>query len=306
MNLRKQGLSLFLLIFMLVGCSQKQALEWIPFSWEPTTVSGQYFEKAFVYVPVKIEDLPYDFTMQLDLGTYTSLLYGNAIDSYREESAVLAGKLDSTNVWARNMNLQLGTVKFSGLALGYYKNFGEKIPKDSLYTKTPKHVGTIAPDLFKDKTLVIDFKLKRFAVSDSLPVQYKDLPAEKIELNDELMMLPYCINGKECKLLFDTGMSIFQLVTSKERALEISDSIIVDSLTVPSWGKEITLYGLEVNKPIELVGGEVAKGSRVYYAKNGEWDEMYKQLNIWGITGNAYFFDRTVILDYKNKLFRVQ
>ena len=32
----------------------------------------------------------------------------------------------------------------------------------------------------------------------------------------------------------------------------------------------------------------------------------YHSLHIWGITGNAYFFDHIVILDYTNKLFRIK
>lgn len=38
---------------------------------------------------------------------------------------------------------------------------------------------------------------------------------------------------------------------------------------------------------------------------------LYKQgislflLLIWGITGNAYFFDKILIIDYKKQLFRV-
>lgn len=96
------------------------------------------------------------------------------------------------------------------------------------------------------------------------------------------------------------------MVTSKERVLEISDSVIVDSLSGPLWwGKEITFYGLEVNKPIEF-GGKVLKNARVYYDKDRLWNETYHTFNIWGITGNAYFFDNTVIIDYKNKLFRVK
>lgn len=106
--------------------------------------------------------------------------------------------------------------------------------------------------------------------------------------------------------MFDTGSSPFQLVTTKERALEISDSVIADSLSGPLWwGKEITFYGLEVNKPIAFAG-KVPERSRVYYVNDGLWDEIYKSFDVWGITGNAYFFDNIVIIDYKNKLFRVK
>jgi len=288
-----------------MGCSQTQSLEWIPFNWEGDTISGKYIEKAYIYIPVKIEDMPYDFTMQFDLGTDQSLFYGKTIEPYLAECASLADKYEIP--FFKNVHLQMGTVEFNGIDVGYHPNLGEEIPKDSLHSKTPKHIGTIASDVFQNKILVIDYKSSRFAVSDSIPVEYKDLPAEEFELMNGIMILPFRINNKDSRLMFDTGSSPFPLATSKERALEISNSVITDSLSGPLWwGNEITFYGLEVNKPIEF-GGKALKSSMVYYDKDGLWErEVFVPLDIWGLTGNAYFFDNTVILDYKNKLFRVK
>lgn len=306
MSTHKQEILLILLLMILTGCSQKQSLEWSSFSWKSDTISGKYIEKAYMYVPVKIEDLPYDFTMQFDLGTYTSVLYGNAADPYLKESASLTNKLDSTRTWARNVSLQIGTIKLDSIDLGYYNNFGEKTSDDSLHSNTPKHIGTIAPDMFKNKVLIIDYKAMKFAVADHLPAEYKDLPAEKIELEDGITKLPFRINGKVCKLMFDTGSSPFQLVTTKERALEIADPTVIDSLSGPLWwGQEITFYGFNVNKPIEFAG-KVPASSIVYYDKEGLWNDIYKSFNVWGITGNAFFYDCTVIIDYQNKLFRIK
>jgi hypothetical protein len=300
---------LFTSFLILKGSSRKQSLEWIPFIWEGDTISGKYIDKAYIYIPVKIDDLPYDFTMQLDLGTIATQFYENPIKPYLKESTSLGNKLDSIqndkNTIFRNVNLQMGNVGCE-LDLWLHKDFGEEIPKDSLHSKTPKHIGTIALDIFLNKILVIDYKSCRLAISDSMPVEYKDIPAEGFELNNGIIKLPFRINGKECKLMFDTGSSPFALVTSKESALEISDSVIIDSLSGPLWwGREITFYGLEVNKPIEL-GGKVLKNERVYYDKDRLWDGIYNSQNVWGIAGNTYFLDRILILDLKNKLFRVK
>lgn len=304
MNIYKLGISFILLFLLCTACSQNQSLNWIPFNWEGDTISGRYIEKAFIYIPVKIEDLPFDFTMQLDLGTDQTLFYGNTIQPYLEECASLSDKYEIPMF--KNISLHMGAADFKGINIGYYNNFGEKISRDSLYSKTPKHIGTIAADMFRDKILVIDYKSQKLAVTDSLPTEYKPLPAEKIELENGLIKLPFCINGKECKLMFDTGSSPFQLVTSKERAFEISDSLVIDSLNGPLWwGKDISFYGLDVNKPV-VFGGKAFINSKVYYDKEGLWNEGYNSLNVWGITGNAYFFDKVVIIDYKNKLFRIK
>lgn len=304
MKVCKPGMFLVVLLFVFISCSQKQSLEWFPFNWEGDTISGKYIDKAFLFVPVKIDNLPHEFTMQLDLAMGQTVFYGNSIDPYLEECTSLADKYKVPMF--NDIALKMGSVKFAGVDVRYYPNFGEKIPQDSLHSRSSKHVGTIGSDLFRNKILVIDYKSCRLAVTDSLPEEYKDLPAEKFELKDGVIKIPFRINGKECKLMFDTGSSPFQLVTSKERALEISDSIITDSLGGPLWwGKEITFYGLTVNKPIKF-GKKVFKSSKVYYDKEGLWKEIYDYQNVWGITGNAYFLDHIVIIDYKNKLFRVK
>ncbi|WP_106829967.1 hypothetical protein [Parabacteroides pacaensis] len=304
MKVCKPGIFLIILLFVSVSCLQKQSLEWFPFNWEGDTISGKYIEKAFLYIPVKIDNLPHEFTMQLDLAMGQTVFYGNSIDPYLKEYASLADKYKAPMF--NNITLQMGSVKFKSIEVGYYNNFGEEIPQDSLHSKSPKHIGTIGSDLFQNKILVIDYKSCRLAVTDSLPKEYKNLPAERFELKDGVIKIPFHINGKECKLMFDTGSSPFQLVTSKERALEISDSIITDSLSGPLWwGKEITFYGLMVNKPVRF-GKKAFKSSKVYYDKVGLWNEIYDYQKVWGITGNAYFLDNIVIIDYKNKLFRVK
>ncbi len=310
MRKSKHGGLLILLSLLFTGSLQGQPLEWASFYWQGDTISGKYIEKAFLYIPVKIDDLPINFSMQLDLGTENTQFYEKSIKPYLDEFPALADKLGPLeqykNALFRNINLHLGPVDLTADIWHPY-NFGEEIPRDSLYTKTPKHIGTIAPDLFQDKVLVIDYKACRLAIADNLPAEYADLPAVEFEMINGIIKFPLRINGEECQLMFDTGASIFPLATSKEKALEISDGVVVDSLSGPLWwGREVTLYGLRVNKPVEL-GGQILKNGMVYYEKDELWeDEVFKPFNIWGLTGNAYFFNHTVILDYKNKLFRVK
>lgn len=288
---------------------QKQSPEWIPFYWEGDTISGKYIEKAYLYVPVKIENLPDNFSMQLDLGTTETQFYGIPLKPYLEEFPTLAGQLDAfegaPNAIFRNVSLHLGKVDMQ-IDVWHRAKFGDVPCKDPARPNAPIHIGTIASDIFQNKVLIIDYKSCRFAVSDELPALYKDLPAEKFELNNGIILLPFRINGENCRLMFDTGSSPFPLATSKERALEISDSIITDSLSGPLWwGRDITFYGMEVNKPVAL-GGRILKHGTVYYDKEGLWNDIFTSMDIWGLTGNTYFSDHILILDYKNKLFRIK
>lgn len=285
-------------------------MEWIPFQWEGDTISAKYIEKAYLYVPVRIDDIPIDFKMQLDLGTMQTQFYGIPLKPYLEEFPSLATKLDSIsgikNIIFRNVNLQLGSVDFL-FDVWHRIDFGDDVPRDSIRSGTLKEIGTIAPDLFQDKILIIDYPSCQLAILDELPSEYRDLPTVEFELNDGIILLPFRIDGIKQKLMFDTGSSPFPLATSKERALQIASPAIVDSLSGPLWwGQEITFYGLEVNRPIELGGTALGKAT-VYYDKEGLWEEgVFKPFQIWGLAGNAYFLDRVIILDYKNKLLRVK
>ena len=99
MEIHKQGITFVLLLLIFTNCSRKPSLQWIPFSWEGDTISGIYIEKAFLNVPVKIENLPYEFTMQFDLGAYNSVFYGNTFAPYLKEAPSLMNKKDSTGMY---------------------------------------------------------------------------------------------------------------------------------------------------------------------------------------------------------------
>ena len=106
-------------------------------------------------------------------------------------------------------------------------------------------------------------------------------------------------------LLFDTGSSIFSLLTTKTKAKEIADSKIVDSLSVNSWGNMLTVYGSEIKTDVTF-GGKALPETLVYYIDNPQFDAGFDQMGIWGITGNAYFSNNTVIIDYKSKKIAVK
>ena len=74
MEIHKQGITFVLLLLIFTNCSRKPSLQWIPFSWEGDTISGIYIEKAFLNVPVKIENLPYEFTMEHIILSFTGIL----------------------------------------------------------------------------------------------------------------------------------------------------------------------------------------------------------------------------------------
>lgn len=305
---------LLFLSLLTTGFGFSQELEWVPFQWVKSWVSGRYLDKSAIRIPVTLDSLPHLFTMQLDLGTLTTAFSGNAIDPYLETYPPLKNKMDTTrhffahgkkNPMLTGVDLHLGTYVFKKTDIGYHKGYGRIMEKDAIDQKTEVRIGTIGTDLFQDKILILDFRKERLAVTEQLPTSFQDLEFVKFEKEHGRIKLPFQIDEKQERVLFDTGASFFALSTTEERAKAISDSVATDSLHVPSWGKYLTLYGLKIKKPLYL-GTHKLKEATVYYEKTRRYDSFFTTENVWGLTGNVFFLESTVVIDYKHNLFGVK
>lgn len=179
---------LFLILMLITAVSygqdakkqiEKLHLPWMRFIWEGDSLAGRYFDKVGMSIPIKIDDLPYDFTAQLDLGAVHTVFYGKPLAPYLEMFPDLENKLDTALVQGyvgydacrifQHINLYLDKVPFKNIPIGHYADFGDSISMDSAKSNTPKHIGTIAPDLFQGKILIIDYPNQRLCVLDTMP-----------------------------------------------------------------------------------------------------------------------------------------
>ncbi|RZJ82804.1 MAG: hypothetical protein EOO20_23940 [Chryseobacterium sp.] len=264
-------------------------------------------------IPVKIDNIPANFNMQFDLGAVRTVIYGNSIQPYLDTYPELKNKIDNSKAFLiqgenhpmfTNITLKAGSTTFNGIEIGYYKNFGNKISQESMLSDTEKHIGTIGPDLFQNKILIIDYQKNRIGICEEIPKQYKSATFQPFKSNDGRPKIPLTIGGETKYVMFDTGSSLFTLTATKKDALAIADPKIVDSLKVSSWGKMLTYYGVKTKKPI-MFGNKILNGSTVYYDEQETFQGFYNFAEIWGLTGNIFFLKNTVIIDYKNKIFGV-
>ena len=167
------------------------------------------------------------------------------------------------------------------------------------------HVGTIGPDIFQGKVLIIDYPHKRLCVVDKLPKEFAKVSFQPFKLKNGRIKIPLRINNVQEDLLFDTGSSLFSLLTTKQRAMATATDVVKDSIQTSSWGKYYYVYGRSTKGNI-FFGNKRLSESLVFYDNLNTFDKFYNEENIWGITGNAYFLNNTVIIDYKNKLFGVK
>lgn len=292
-------------------------LPWIHFIWESDSLAGRHFDKVGMSIPIKIDQIPYDFTAQLDLGAVHTVFYGKPLAPYLEMFPDLTNKLDTALIQGyvgydacrvfKHVNLFLDKVPFKDVPVGHYADFGDSISMDSAKTATPKHIGTIAPDLFQGKVLVIDYPGQRLCVLDSMPaLLQKKADFVPFKIRKGRIKIPFLIGSIEKDLLFDTGSSLFPVFTSKDNSHFFTEptSPVVDSIIGNQWKQTFKVYGQQIAKDVKI-GKHKMKPAIVYSMEDKNQKQFEDEENIIGMTGNAYFLDRIIIVDYKNKKFGI-
>jgi hypothetical protein len=318
---KKRLLLLFLVISSTsYGQQTKNEVEqfhfpWIKFIWEADYVGNKYFDKTSISIPIKIQGLPYKFKAQFDLGALTTMFYGNTISTYSDLFPTLIKETRDTLAFKegrfkgfKNINLYLDNVLFSNITVMKMPNFGDSLSLDSAKSSTIKAIGTIGGDLVENKILMIDYPNQRICIIDSLPpflmkkidfINAKFSPTGRVKI-------PFRIGKNEIYLMFDTGSSIFPIVTCNANAASITDenAPITDSITISSWGKTYYVYQKKIKGEMYL-GNRIIHNNLVYYSDKVTSKKHCDENQILGYTGNVLFLDKVLIIDYKNKRFGV-
>jgi len=291
--------------------------EWINFDWVGDSISNKYYEKVAITIPFSIEGIPHQFNSQFDLGATSTMVYGNSIKPYLIKYQELFKKLDTLNKtnWLqskkvgafKNINFKLDTVLFQNQELVYFEGYGDELTIDSIETKTIKHIGTIGPNLFQNKYLVIDFPNHRIAVLDSLNAHYtKRTTFVDAKLDNGRIKVPVTINGSIEYFMFDTGSSLFPLSVSKESVKILSsEKKAVDTLNVSTWGEYYDVHGYKITSNISIGGSKINADNFNVYDSKKEFKQFFENEKIMGIMGNSFFLDKEIIIDYKNKKFGI-
>lgn len=315
MQIRKLGLLIIVISFIV---NQTNGQKFTKFKWVNDSVSGRYIEQLSILLPVKIENLPNSFLMQLDLGSNKTIIRGKTISSFYNKFPELKNKLDTINLFKmqtgvfphiNNLNISIGDNFESKVNAACLKGYGIEIPVDSVSHETEILIGSIGADILKNKILIIDYPNNEICIEETSmvkPSDYNFIPFQFLKENeDNRLLLPFSANGQDFRVLFDTGASMFELSTIEKNAKLICDSAVADSLVVNSWGEKKTKIGLKSNVELKF-GDKILPQLIVYYDKVGKYDYFYESNNIFGLTGNRLFFNDIILIDYKNKRFGIK
>ncbi|NOX87353.1 MAG: hypothetical protein GXO86_15580 [Chlorobi bacterium] len=315
----KKIIPLFSFILVLVSsCVQTRnednsnGISWIRFEWEGDTIGGKYYEKLAMFVPFRIEGIPYKFTSQLDLGAPMTMVYGNTFMPLLKNFPNIAGKLDTINTkyviqgkevgGLNNISFYLDTVLFKNQKIALFKDYGDTLSSNNIKKDTVIHIGTTGSNLFKGKILAIDFVNNRFAILDSLSNDGENKLIDIIIENGRIKV-PVIINGEKVYVLYDTGSSFASLYLSTKNWNKYRDTTsTLDTIMITAWGTRYPLFISKTN--IEIKVGNMIFRPKTIMANNLEpYYEFYKREKIIGLMGNQLFYNKILIIDFKNKKF---
>lgn len=302
------------------SCKPRKALEntrnisWIRFDWEGDSVGNRYFERLAMFVPFRIAGIPYKFSSQFDLGAPVTMIYGNTFTPLLQEFPAIAEKLDTIHKryviqgkkvgGFSNISFYLDTVLFRNQDVAFFKGYGEPSSTDQFKKDTVIHIGTIGSNLFGNKILVIDFKNNRLAVLDSLSEKTEDNLVD-ISIEHGRIKVPVLINGEKVYVIYDTGSSFASLYLSVKNWNRYRDTTSTpDSMMVSAWGTEYPLYISETD--IEMrIGNSVFHPETVMANDLKPYYDFFKREKIIGLMGNQLFYDKILVIDFRNKKFGV-
>jgi len=290
------------------------ALSWIKFLWTSDSLGKKYYERTGMNVPVKITGLPYDFTFQFDLGDQHTEIYENSLNAVYAVNPGIKNKIGrlksifqfwDNNKSYKNITIEAGDYLFKSSNCYVHRNFGDAIDKERILMNHPLHIGSIGIDLFQNKILIIDYPHQQFCILDSLPDSYQ-VNMVSIKLNKAgMVLLPMKLNGKEYDCLFDNGSSIFQLIGSSTRMTDYSKAPDNDTISISSWGTIHPMTGRKMAGIVEI-GGQRFNDIEIYADHRKAIQEAALNDPPYLVTGNALFWDKTVIIDFKHKTFGVK
>lgn len=275
----------------------------ISFYWQGDTINEKWEAHTAILLPVKLKNCPKLFFMQFDLGAPYSLFYKNKLASIQAKFPK-AVAFKQTGDTLKDYSFSVDKMKLFAKQI-VIKQFDSSIinwaDKGSI-----EIIGTIGADFIDCKVAIIDYPNRKLKILEAIPNELKS----KLLLTDFIyaqrrILLPATIKDKQTMLYFDTGSSMYELLTDKKTAqsLAIPNSEVIQS-KVKSWDKYLTANTIATNDSIQIGSSTIAirKATFIDGISNSQVDQMMK-MGIGGMTGNKLFLPYQLVLDTKNKKF---
>lgn len=293
---------LIILTLIMISCKKENNFEkqinWTNFYFKSDTIFGKYYEKLAIIIPVTLENDTTKYEMQFDLGADMSQFYEIPLREIKSASS----KIDTFNInqYSIKTQLYLDNKKSQISEFPILKDWG---------VKGSKIIGTIGADEFKNKILIIDYPNEKFAILDSISTEYKSsFNFVEFKVQSGLINLKLKIENSFYNFLFDTGSSTTPMATTMTLYEKFTgkNKIDIDTIRAHSWGIDVISPGAKNIYPVEIGNIKLKSNQRVYGTDAKHILEFFKELGVDGLISNPYFFNDTIMIDFKNNLFGVK
>ncbi len=257
----------------------------IPLTWKEATISGKSFSHAALLIPFQRKGDSFYF--QVDLGA--------------EQSAVYQGALSLVDTTANSNDNKVTShfaLKDSVFRQAFLTSSKPSSP-EALTTINGKPIaGILGYDFFADLHVTIDYVNNRF---------YFGNPPVEVVAPGSFEPIPSRVRNKKVQfklrdtafwVIFDTGSSLFDMITNKAEWETLTQGTVNDTLRIPAEKsnapQDQVLYGAAIQKNMALQNIAL-KGQKGYFMKGRDIPFGRLSSGASGIMGNKPFIDKAIL-----------
>ena len=271
--------------------------------WKSDSIQNMLVEKAFFFVPVKIEGIRENLYMQFDTGIPETCFYGITLNKLLESNTSMKTEYSKDSIqFLKNPVLNIGEMKFKADKIEMLKRGSEKIDSSFII------IGSIGLDAIVGRTLILDFKKNKIAITEKninqLGKSFDFIANSSVDKFP--LLIPAKIGEENTRLFFDSGSSMFSLLTSEKRLAKLQSKKKIEKLCcISSGGKDYEIYRKQISENIQI-GNNIKKEEYVYGFFRLNFIDYIPSSIIYGITGNRMFDNEIIVIDNKKNILGIE
>ena len=278
----------------------------LDFEWSHQIKEGVRREKTAILIPVRLDGIDMPFYLQFDTGSASTLLYAEKINALKTKGLKIDISETNKRLYGKTVRLNFGNhpIDLGNIRLMRGASDQSLLPESE---GAPVIIGTLGMDFIKDKGFVLNYPGQSMMIYDELPQSLSSKTQYPFTILKDNILLPVKINEDSSKLIFDTGSSLYFLLTNKASYQKYRDPKAIETTAKEkSFSTYVNSYTSKSDSRIEIAG-------RIYDlpyisttdAITGSQNFAMGLLGIKGITGNVLFLNNILIFDMKRQSFAI-
>jgi hypothetical protein len=267
----------------------------IPIKW----ISSNENSHSALLLPIEIKGINRTFYMQFDSGSPVTVFYKKSLESIAEKFQNQL-KIDNENS-SISSAFRIGKMNVASSDFEVL-DYGEKISFDD--PNAENIIGTIGTDLLEKRITILDFKNNQCSFIEKI----KEDAFTDFEFKKRKILIPSVIENENLKLLYDTGTSGYELITTKEIWQQYRNkNSAIKTEKGNSWGNTLSVYSASAKKKIQFKNTTLNLSEVTYIEGTSSLQKfLMKRSGMQGMIGNKLFLNHKLILDCRNKKFKLE